>query len=365
MRINAVEYVRMNPKKAGAAVAVLLLVLALLSSRSGPKMKFETASVEHLAQFADVAHCVARPRALGETYLSVQHGGRLEDVSLKPGARVKAGQIIAIVDRTANFAALKSALSGYRQASSDYNRSSSLLRGGSATREEAESNRSKLDVKRAELEQAKQRVEDGIVRSPIDGVVSVVVFKLGDKVPDGGRIAAVEDPNGTQASCRLPVEVATQLTNEQTITWTMVDGKNPVSWTVPSRIFVEDPQGGFTGLDREVRIETNETIVRGSIGMLTDITLKLPQHSNVAKVPSLAVVRREDGAYVLQKDNDGDFRWHKINIVKQNSQEVVAEGIPADGQVLLLKDELGKIETYVKPRLAKSEAKKPQNATVN
>ena len=363
MRIKAMDYVRQNPRKAVAAVAVLLLVIVVLSRGSGKKMNFETASVEHLATFTDQAHCIVRPRALGETYLSVQRGGRLEDVSLKPGSPVKAGQIIAIVDRTANFAALKSALSGYRLAASDYQRSANLLQGGSATREEAESNRSKLDVKRAELEQAKQRVEDGIVRSPLDGIVSVVVFKLGDKVPDGGRVAAVEDPNGTQASCRLPVEVATQLTNQQTITWTLVDGKTPTSWTVPSRIFVEDPQGGFTGLDREVRVETNETIVRSSIGMLTDIALKLPPHENVAKLPSLAVVRREDGAYVLQKEKEGDFRWQKINIVKQNAQEVVAEGVPADGQILLLKDELGKIETYVKPRLAKSDAKKP--ATVN
>lgn len=364
MRTKAVDYIRKHPRLTVGGAAVLILVILIMSRTSGKKMTFDVVKVEHLAQFADEAHCVARPRALGETYLSVQHGGRLENVSLKPGAPVKAGQIIAIVDRTANFAALKSALSGFRLAASDYQRSSNLLQGGSATREEAESNRSKLDVKRAELEQAKQRVEDGIVRSPIDGVVSVVVFKVGDKVPDGGRVAAVEDPNGTQASCRLPVDIATQLTNQQTITWTLVDGKTPTSWVVPSRIFVEDPQGGFTGLDREVRIETNDTAVRGSIGMLTDITLKLPEHSNVTKLPSLAVVRREDGPYILQRDKNGDFRWQKINVVKQNSQEVVAEGVPTEGDVLLLKDELGKIETYVRPRLAKSDEKK-QNATAN
>lgn len=358
MRINAIDYVRKHPRMTAGVAALLLLIVVMMSRGSGKKMNFDVATVEHLATFADEAHCVARPRALGETYLSVQHGGRLENVSVKPGAPVKAGQIIAIVDRTANFAALKSALSGYRLAASDYQRSANLLQGGSATREEAESNRSKLDVKRAELEQAKQRVEDGIVRSPIDGIVSVVVFKMGDKVPDGGRIAAVEDPNGTQASCRLPVDIATQLTTQQTVTWTLVDGKTPTSWTVPSRISVEDPQGGFTGLDREVRIETNDPIVRGSIGMLTDITMKLPEHSNVTRLPSLAVVRREDGAYILQKDKDGEFRWAKINIVKQNAQAVVAEGVPAAGDVLLLKDELGKIEAYVKPRLAKSDIKK-------
>lgn len=336
-----------------AVGVVLLVMLVWMKRRSKDAMHFEVAKVEQLAQFADDAHCVARPRALGETYLSVQHGGRLEEVLLKAGSPVKAGQIIAIVDRTANAAALKSALSAFRLAASDYQRSSSLLRSGSATREEADSNRSKLDVKRAELEQAKQQVEDGIIRSPIDGIVSVVVFKIGDKVPDGGRIAAVEDPNGTQASCRLPVEIATQLTPNQTTTWTLVDGKTPTSWTVPAKIAVEDPQGGFTGLDREVRIETSDPTVRATIGMLTDIVMKLPAHNNVAKLPSLAVVRREGGAYILLQEKSGELRWQKITVIKQSAQETVAEGVPQDGQVLLLPDDLGKIENYVKPRLAK------------
>lgn len=347
------EYILSHRLQVVGVVAFLIILMVWMKSRSANTMHFDVAKVEQMAEFADDAHCVARPRALGETFLSVQHGGRLEEVLLKAGSPVKAGEIIAIVDRTANGAALKSALSAFRLAGSDYQRSSSLLSSGSATREEADSNRSKLDVKRAELEQAKQRVEDGIVRSPIDGVVSVVVFKLGDKVPDGGRVAAVEDPNGTQASCRLPVEIATQLTHEQSTTWTLVDGKTPTSWTAPAKISVEDPQGGFTGLDREVRIETSDPVVRGSIGSLTDIVMKLPMHKNVAKVPSLAVVRREGGAYVLRRDNHGDFSWHKISVIKQSAQETVAEGVPTDGEILLLSDDLGKIEAYVKQHLAK------------
>ncbi len=340
-------------KLVSAGVVIAFIFAAKwMNSANKNKVNFETAKVEYLDTFIDEVACLGRPKSLVETYLSVQHGGRLDLLNKPAGSSVKTGEIIAVIDRTANAAGLKSALSGYRLAQSEYSRTSSLFRSGSTTREQMDTARSNADVKRAELEQAKQRVEDSIVRSPIDGVVSVLVFKVGDKVPDGGRVAAVEDPTGTQLTCRLPAEIAVQLTSEQTVAWTLVDQVNPGKWTVPSKISVEQPQGGFAGLDREVRIETNDPEVKKAAGKATTVMLKLPLQNNVTRLPSLADIRKQTGTFVLQKTKSGNFEWIPVTILKQSAQETVVQGIASGSELMLLKDSIAKIEAYVAPRVA-------------
>jgi multidrug efflux pump subunit AcrA (membrane-fusion protein) len=372
---------------------ILLVVLWIARRNFSSGINLDPAEIHFLPTYADHVQCVTRPKALAQTYLSVQYGGRLDRINFAPGERVKTGDIIAIVDQTANSAGLKSALSAFRLAQSDHARSTSLFASGAVTREELDSTRSRLDVKRAELEQAKQRVEDSVVRSPMDGIISVVVFKVGDKVPDGGRIAAVEDPNGVLALCRFSTDIAATFekpakpevavgasaelaattattpaeSNTETAastiipvvkpddhasTWKLVETTPPVTMDVPVRITVEKSTGGFQGLDVDVRVETSKPEAKAAIGKLTEIQLRLPEKQNVVKLPSLAVVRRSGKPYVLLAEGRWKYRWNEVSIVKQTPQETIATGVAEGSKVLLLKDDLSKIETYVNKRLA-------------
>lgn len=374
-----------SPKKRRSiwlSVFIVLLVSWMVLRKIGGGVQLEHADIKFLSTYTEDVKCITRPKALAETYLSVQFGGRLDGVLRSAGDPVKVGDIIAVVDRTANSAGLKSALSGFRLAQSDYGRVSSLFSSGSVTREELDSSRSKLDVKRAELEQAKQRVEDSVVRSTIDGIVSVVVFKVGDKVPDGGRIAAVEDPRGTLALCRMPSDIAAnfdqpvapkiktevpsaELTSattpatepatkqdERPSNWKLLEESAQALPLIPVRVTVEKAAGGFQGLEVDVRLETSQPEAKVTVGQLTEITLQLPERKNVAEVPSLAVVRRAGGAFVLVEEKWGKYRWNQISIVKQTPKETVASGIPEGAKIFVLKDDLSKIETYVQKHLA-------------
>ncbi|MEY4632317.1 MAG: hypothetical protein RIQ81_2437 [Pseudomonadota bacterium] len=316
-------------------------------------IRLEPAEVTFMAGYTDQIQCMTRPRALAETFLSVQHGGRLDRLLKNPGDPVKAGDIIAVVDETANAAGLKSALSGFRHAQADDGRIASLYRSGAVTREEFDATRSRLDVKRAELEQARQKVEDGIVRSPVDGVLATVVFKPGDKVPDGGRVAAVEDPEGTQATCRMPSESAEMLAknnDERSSLWTVVDANPPLTVQVPARVTVLQAEGGFRGLDVDVRIETKAPQAKQTAGKLTEIKLPMQERQNVTKIPSLAVVRREGGSFVLIQKADGAYAWQRMSILNQTAQETIAADIPVGARVFLVKDDPTKIEAWLNAR---------------
>jgi RND family efflux transporter MFP subunit len=334
---------------AGAAFLALLFWLGLRGKAK--QVHLEPADVTFLAGYTDHVQCTTRPRSIAETFLSVQHGGRLDRLLKKSGDPVKAGDIIAVVDETANAAGLKSALSAFRHAQADDGRIASLYRSGAVTREEFDATRSRLDVKRAELEQARQKVEDGIVRSPVDGVLATIVFKTGDKVPDGGRVAAVEDPDGTQATCRVSSESADILaksSDERTSIWTVIDTNPPLTVEVPVRVTVLQTEGGFRGLDVDVRIESKAPQAKQTAGKLTEIKLPLQERSNVTKIPSLAVIRRQGGSFVVIQRANGAYSWQRISILNQTAQDTIAADIPVGARVFLLKDDPSKIEALIK-----------------
>lgn len=341
-------------RKGVAGVACLAAMFWLVARNKPAAVRLDPAEVTFIPGYTDHVQCMTRPRALAETFLSVQHGGRLDRVMKKPGEPVRAGEIIAVVDETANAAGLKSALSAFRHAQADDGRIASLYRSGAVTREEFDATRSRMDVKRAELEQARQKVEDGIVRSPVDGVLSTIVFKPGDKVPDGGRVAAVEDPEGTQATCRLPAESADRISKnpagERTSIWTVVDSNPPVTFETPVQVAVLQTEGGFRGLDVDVRIETKSPQAKQAAGKLTEIKLPVQENLNVTKIPSLAVVRREGGSFVLIQKADGKYAWQRISVLSQSAQDTIATDIPVGARVFLVKDDPTRIEAWLKAR---------------
>ena len=67
-------------------------------------------------------------------------------------------------------------------------------------------------MKKAELEQAKQRMEDSMIRSPVDGVIALVPFQVGDTVPDGSRVAVIEDRTKFQVNVQVENQQARYLT---------------------------------------------------------------------------------------------------------------------------------------------------------
>lgn len=332
----------------GAVAVALMLWFASRGKRT--TVTLEPAEITHMPVYTEQVLCMTRPRAMAETFLSVQRGGRLDRILKKSGDAVKGGDIIAVIDETANSAGLKSALSAFRHAQADDGRIASLYRSGAVTREEFDATRSRFDVKRAELEQARQKVEDAIVRSPVDGVISTIVFKVGDKVPDGGRVAAVEDPEGTQATCRMATESADKISDsavERNSLWTIVDANPALSFEVPIRVTVLQTEGGFRGLDVDVRIETRTLQAKQAVGKLTEIKLPVQERRDVTKIPSLAVVRRAGASFVLIQKTDGSYDWQKISVLSQTAQETIASGIPSGVQVFLVVDDLAKIETWM------------------
>jgi HlyD family secretion protein len=149
-----------------------------------------------------------------EHSLGARVAGRLDKVLVEEGGPVKAGQVVAVLDRAG-------------QAERDFQRAQRLYRSGEGTQQA--------------LELAGLARDDQNIVSPVDGVVLLKVRESGEVVPAGGTVAVVgEDqkmwvrvyvPEGRLARVRLGQEAAVA-----------VDGldapfRGRVSWVAPRAEF--------------------------------------------------------------------------------------------------------------------------------
>lgn len=317
---------------------------------------FELAESHFHKEYQGEVSCIGHPKPGAEDYAAVVKGGRLETLEVKVGDEVEKGQILGVINKTDNSAQLRSALSSFRLAQKDYNRIAGLMRSGSATREEFDRVQSNVEVKRAELEQAKQGIEDGMLRASSHGRVSVIVFKKGDRVPDGARVIAVETPGILNLSCRVIANVTARLPQQALVKWKTIVGDRP-SVEAPTKIIVPE-LGDFIGMDREVILISEDERVLDFERLRVQVTMPLKAESNVTQLPSDAVIKRGQIYSVLIKDEDF-YEWVDVKILDRDSQTAYVQNLPKGVQALRLDLDLNQIEGIV------AKAAKQKNANTN
>ncbi len=325
-----------------------------LRGKADRGLQLPQAEVEYMDAFKDWTSCTGRPKPESERYVSVQVGGRLEALTVKVGDTVAAGQIIGFVDKTLNASNLKSALSNFRLAQKDYGRMAGLVRSGSASREEYDRAQANLEVKRADLAKVRQGFEDSVLRADHSGRVSVLVFQEGDKIPDGGRVAAIEAPGALQLSCRLPSAVADILDGQSNVRWTDLDTQPPVTVEALTTI-VGMKAGSFVGVDREVRLGSDDPKLVGLRNKRVQVDIELPPRRGVAKLPSDGVIKRQDGFYGLVMDGAKSYSWVKVTVVRRDASFAYVTGLNPGSKLMRITSDLNKIEKAV----AKNSAAKP------
>jgi HlyD family secretion protein len=101
-----------------------------------------------------------------EHSVGAKTAGRLVSLSVEEGQDVKKGQLLGTLDR-------------YEQAKKDLARIQELLKEGGATQQT--------------LEYAELALDDQRIVSPVDGIVLVKVYEIGEVVPAGAAVAIVGD----------------------------------------------------------------------------------------------------------------------------------------------------------------------------
>ncbi len=152
---------------------------------------------------------------LTEYSLGSKIPGAIASLGVNEGDQVKAGQVIATLDR-------------YEQAKKDYERTAMLFKQGGTTAQA--------------LEYAALARDDQAIISPVDGIVLVKVHEVGETVAAGGVIVVIGDTNNFWIKIYVPEGVINKIQLQQPATLHF-DG---IKESSPGHISYISPKAEFT-----------------------------------------------------------------------------------------------------------------------
>jgi RND family efflux transporter MFP subunit len=134
--------------------------------------------------------------------------GKVTDLRCAPGARVKAGDLIARLSVQELSARLDQARETLAQAALELSRTTKLHTSGAATGAEYDAATSRHRLAQAAQAEAETLAGYATVRAPISGVVTARRANLGDLAMPGRPLCIVEDPSALRFEATVPENLA-------------------------------------------------------------------------------------------------------------------------------------------------------------
>jgi RND family efflux transporter MFP subunit len=294
-------------------------------------------------------------QAVRQSVLSAQASGRIASLSVKAGDRVKAGQVLAVIDDRATQAGVAQAQAGFAQADANlanakahFERTRDLRAQGFVAQAALDTAQAQLSaaqagVAAARAGQTQAGVAQGFTRltAPYDGWVLATHAEAGGLAMPGAPVLTVYAPQPMRAVVHVPASQQTLAQQAQRVEvqlpgtdrWvspasqTSLPAADPVSQTVEWRLNLSDADGAGQVPGRQVRVRFVGSAQTDNQRLL---------------LPESALLRRGEltGVYVVSNKGEGQSAGFALRAVRTGAAhgaagvEVLA-GLKAGDRVAL------------------------------
>ena len=294
-------------------------------------------------------------QAVRQSVLSAQASGRIVTLSVKAGDRVRAGQVLAVIDDRATQAGVAQAQAGYAQADANLANAKAAYERARDLRAQGFLAQAALDAAQAQYRaaqagsaaaragQTQAAVAQGFTRltAPYDGWVLATHAEAGALATPGAPVLTVYAPQPIRAVVHVPASMQALALSAQKIEvqlpgtdqWVIpasrssVPAADPVSQTVEWRLNLSEADGANQVPGRQTKVR----FVGGSTQ--TD--------SQRLVVPATTLLRRGEltGVYVVTSKGEGQTEGFALRAVRTGAThgdgvEVLA-GLKAGDRVAL------------------------------
>jgi membrane fusion protein, multidrug efflux system len=267
-----------------------------------------------------------------EVKISAEVPGKLINVFVKNGDRLRAGQVIASLDPSVYTAQLRSVESSIAKAELDIERYTRLLSLGGATQMQLENVILQLKSLIAQKKEVLQQIDHMQIRSPFTGILENLNVETGSYVSYGSVIGTLIDNSSLKINVYLSEQEAFKTKHGQQVTVHNILLAQPLEANITMLSGKADATGKFLA---EINLDNKQNKLKA--GMLTDVTfasgssetgLSLPVSAIVGstKQPRVFVV---NGTTVTQKKiKTGIVTTEKIKVTEglQPGEIVVTSG---------------------------------------
>ncbi|MCY1055156.1 efflux RND transporter periplasmic adaptor subunit [Nannocystis sp. SCPEA4] len=297
--------------------------------------------------------------------------GRLVDLSVEEGDKVKEGQVLARIRFDAQANSLLRANTSLAKAQTDFQRIEQLYNERVLGHEEYQKARNSLDIAELDLRDRTREMKNTKVTAPFTGTITLRKVTEGGFVTNGAELLQITDFNTLVARVFVPEKELDRVKVGQEA---LVIGKAAKGRKGVGKVLRISPtvDAGTGTVKMTVALPQELAGGQGFLpGMYAEVTLTVDHREDVALVPKGAIVHDEEQTYVFVPEGD-KARRVRVELGLQDAERVeIVKGLAAgeavivagqtglkDGAKIVRVDAQGRPEGEAKPAEAKpAEAK--------
>lgn len=298
----------------------LLLVLLILAALVGglAYMKYEQVTAQ-IAQFSapmppssvsevrvesqrwqPQLDAVGNVRAVQGVMVNNEVPGQVETIRFESGDQVRAGQPLVQLDTTVDEADLKGLEASLELAQLQIERNTKLLRDRAVSQGDVDQIQAELSRARAAVAAKRALIDKKTIRAPFDGVLGIRQIDIGQYLPEGSGIVALEALDPVFVDYKLPERHLAKLTQDQAVEVRVA--------AYPGEVFTGRIQAISPTVDqgtRNVQVRAQLPNPEGRLrpGMFAKVATLLPVRERVLVIPRRAVSFNTygDSVFVIQE----------------------------------------------------------------
>lgn len=275
----------------------------------------------------DDAQSVGTLRSRQSVTLRPEVAGRIVQIAVSDGARVRKGQLLVQMDDTLQKAELSQAQAQLSIARANLKRNEELVAQAFVAQRVLDESRAALQVAEAQVSLAQARLARMRVVAPFDGAVGLININLGEYVKDGADLINLEDTSQLTVDFRLPERYQGLVAAGQPV---QVQLDALPGQSLQARIQAVDPLLDANGRSVAVRAVLPSTAGKDlRPGMFARVNTVFSVNETAMVVPEEAIVPQAGKQFVikLRKEGEGDG----AKLVTQRTE--VRIGVRRAGQV--------------------------------
>lgn len=284
-----------------------------------PVVSVEQVSVREVPQTATYTSTV---QAYVKNNIAPQMTGRIIKISADIGDFVKKGQVLAEIDK----AQLLQAQLQLQNQEVELQRLRSLYDAGGLSKSDLDAIELQYNVTKTQVDNL---VENTVLRSPVDGVVTARNYDVGDLYGMSAPIFTVEQI--------VPVKLLVGISESDYTKVKKGDSVEIKADAIPDKTFYGQIEKIYPTIDPATRTFTVEVVVKNPYktlrpGMFARVTVNFGSNRNVV-IPDMAVVKQQGSGerFVYILNADGTVSYRKVVIGRRMGTEYeILEGV-ADG----------------------------------
>ena len=288
-----------------------------------PSVSVVTVSTREVPQLATYTSTV---QAYVKNNIVPQTGGRITKINVEIGDFVKAGQVLAEIDK----AQLQQAQLSLQNQEVELARLKSLYEAGGLSKSDLDAIELQYNVTKTQVENL---LENTVLRSPINGVVTARNYDVGDMCSVSAPIFTVEQI--------IPVKLLVAISESDYSRVKKGDSVEIKADAVPDKTFYGKINRIYPTIDPATRTFTAEVTVQNNYrtlrpGMFVRATVNFGVNNSVV-IPDVAVVKQQGSGerFVYILNEDGTVNYQKVTLGRRMGTEYeVLEGINDGAKVV-------------------------------